>query len=245
MKKTTASQCRYALITCTLQRAIELGQYAVGTALPPEAELCKQFDVSRHTVREALRNLRNQGLVISRQGSGTIVTAAKPARHFVQAMESIDDLHEFLRQAKPKIISKKIDTLPDKLAKFCGFSNNQQMWLHIQLIRLWGKPLQPTMLSDLYIDAKYSEMEESFDGKQSLVELFQKNYGVFLSCVQQDIQPIVLNQKQSTLLKCKKGSPALEAIRRCSAENGDLLVISSNISPAGRFVYSTCMKVAH
>lgn len=48
------------------------------TALPTEAELCTQYQVSRQTVRAALSCLRSQGIVVSRQGSGSYATGLLP-----------------------------------------------------------------------------------------------------------------------------------------------------------------------
>jgi len=63
-----------------LQEAIQRGDYPVGTRLPPERELAQQFNISRPSVREALRFLEALGLVTSITGRGTFVTnsAANP-----------------------------------------------------------------------------------------------------------------------------------------------------------------------
>jgi DNA-binding FadR family transcriptional regulator len=63
-----------------LQQAIERGEYAVGDKLPSEAELCRNFEVSRSVVREALRGLQALGLTRPRTGKGTYVAAHGPER---------------------------------------------------------------------------------------------------------------------------------------------------------------------
>ncbi|MHA7263524.1 FadR/GntR family transcriptional regulator [Arthrobacter sp. TMN-37] len=55
-----------------LQRVIE-GVYPPHTALPAEAELARAADVSRLTVREALKTLQAQNIVKVRRGLGTFV----------------------------------------------------------------------------------------------------------------------------------------------------------------------------
>lgn len=50
------------------------GEYPVNTKLPPELELAKTFSVSRSVIREALAKLRDDGVIVSRQGSGSMVT---------------------------------------------------------------------------------------------------------------------------------------------------------------------------
>lgn len=53
-----------------LSALIFTGTVGSGDLLPPEAELCKQLQVSRPTVREAIRILQSRGLVVSEHGVG-------------------------------------------------------------------------------------------------------------------------------------------------------------------------------
>src|SRR5260221_2657176 len=63
----------YLQILRSLKDEIVSGVYPVGSQLPTEEELCARFSVSRYTVREALRRLRDERLVASRRGAGTTV----------------------------------------------------------------------------------------------------------------------------------------------------------------------------
>jgi GntR family phosphonate transport system transcriptional regulator len=65
---------RWQEISETLHEAIASGRYPRGSRLPTEAELADSFAVNRHTVRRALKGLRDAGLVKPRQGSGVFVT---------------------------------------------------------------------------------------------------------------------------------------------------------------------------
>ena len=57
--------------------------------LPTETSLCRTFEVSRATVREALARLRADGLVVARQGAGTFV-ARRPPQALIQLAEPGD-----------------------------------------------------------------------------------------------------------------------------------------------------------
>ncbi|NOU92413.1 GntR family transcriptional regulator [Paenibacillus sp. LMG 31456] len=59
-----------------IESLIESGTWSVGTRLPPELELMQQFDVSRNTLREAIRALVHAGLLKTRQGSGSFVSSS-------------------------------------------------------------------------------------------------------------------------------------------------------------------------
>lgn len=54
-------------------RAIKSGAYNSDERLPTEHELAAEFEVSRPVVREALKRLRDQGLIYSRRGAGSFV----------------------------------------------------------------------------------------------------------------------------------------------------------------------------
>jgi DNA-binding FadR family transcriptional regulator len=56
-----------------LRTAILRGEVQVGERLPPERELAPRFGTNRNTLREAIRSLEAQGLVIARQGDGVRV----------------------------------------------------------------------------------------------------------------------------------------------------------------------------
>lgn len=58
-------QPAYLQVASQLREAILSGQLAIGEPVPAERELCESFGVSRPTVREALRALQAQGLVVS------------------------------------------------------------------------------------------------------------------------------------------------------------------------------------
>jgi DNA-binding FadR family transcriptional regulator len=61
-----------------LVELIQNGEFAVGARLPSEHELARSFGVSRPVIRESLGGLRSAGLIESRAGAGTFVTARNP-----------------------------------------------------------------------------------------------------------------------------------------------------------------------
>ena len=60
------------MIASFLRSKIVRGEFAEGDSLPPEAELMRQFEVSRPTLREAFRILETESLIVIRRGCGTV-----------------------------------------------------------------------------------------------------------------------------------------------------------------------------
>ncbi|MGH3924093.1 MAG: GntR family transcriptional regulator [Pseudonocardiaceae bacterium] len=70
----------YRQIAAALREAITSGRLAPGDRLPSESELVERYDVARMTARQAIQELRTEGLVISEHGRGVFVRAAPVVR---------------------------------------------------------------------------------------------------------------------------------------------------------------------
>jgi len=99
---------------------IENGALPLGARLPSEAELARDFAVSRPSVREALAALQFAGHVESRRGFGTVVVSSKPAagsrpRPPLQALGQAIDLLETRLVVEPHALASAAED-PDHLA---------------------------------------------------------------------------------------------------------------------------------
>jgi len=79
----------------TIGEAIRQGQYKPGSQLPSETELINMLRISRSTLREALRLLEEQGLIIRKRGLGTFVSA----RSIVKDLSQNFGITEMITQA--------------------------------------------------------------------------------------------------------------------------------------------------
>ena len=89
---THAGEPRYMALARRLANGIRKGKYPINSLLPTEAELTSKYSISRFTVREAIRQLQSQGLVIRRQGVGTRVLADYPVRNYMQARNTVEEV---------------------------------------------------------------------------------------------------------------------------------------------------------
>lgn len=80
-----------ASIVTWLKQQITNGQLASGARLPSEKQLCEQFSVSRSVVREAVSELKSEGLVFAQQGRGVFVSERGSRRTFTLATTALDD----------------------------------------------------------------------------------------------------------------------------------------------------------
>ena len=122
---------RYLQVARTLRKEIVDGVYPVGSQLPTEHELCERFAVSRYTVREALRRLRDDNLVASRPRAGTLVVPRPASNSYAQDVMSINDLLAFAAGAQFTIESNAMVTIDDDLAARTGLAAGTE-WLAVR-----------------------------------------------------------------------------------------------------------------
>ena len=135
----TPADHRYLQVARTLRKEIVDGVYPVGSQLPTEQQLCERFEVSRYTVREALRRLRDDNLVASRPRAGTLVVPRPEANSYAQDVMSINDLLAFASGAQLAIESNAMVVIDERLAERTGLSVGTE-WLAVRgLPRGWHR----------------------------------------------------------------------------------------------------------
>ena len=120
------NQTRYAVVAKDLMEGISSGRFPVGTLLPTELELCELYDVSRHTVRAAITQLQNQGLVSRRKRVGTRVESATPKGGYSQSLASVSDLVHLAETQVRSIQSVQHFVADIALAKRLGLDWNYE-----------------------------------------------------------------------------------------------------------------------
>src|ERR1700738_5230037 len=95
---------RYRDIAAKLQKAIRLGAHPVGDLLPTETELMARHAASRQTVREALRIITEQGLIVRRAGLGSVVIAAEPPVLFTHSVRSLSEWLRYSNETYREVV---------------------------------------------------------------------------------------------------------------------------------------------
>ncbi len=127
----------YLQVAGALKQQIVGGVYPVGSQLPTEDVLCARFSVSRYTVREALRRLREDNLVASRQGAGTIVVPRVSTNSYAQDVVSINDLLAFANSARFAIESIGMVLIEKTLSSRTGLASGKE-WLMVRGLQANG-----------------------------------------------------------------------------------------------------------
>jgi GntR family transcriptional regulator len=237
----TRATPRYLLLARTLYNAIQSGAHPIGSLLPTELDLSMQHGVSRQTVRQAIGQLRQQGLVSARKGVGTRIDAKQPPKRFSYSTTSASDLVEVVEGTEMAIRSSNIIAARGKLAAELGCRANHR-WLHLACSRRVDGENRLLSWINVYIDSRLApslKLPKMMRG--ALFLLVEKQSGETLVEIQQEIRATTIDADLAKTLDAEEGSAALEITRRYFSTGRRLIMVSVNTMPSDRFFYSVAI----
>src|SRR4051812_4696237 len=154
MSLANRNPARYLELVDEITSDIRNGTYPVGGSLPTEAQFCEQYDVSRFTIREALRRIEAAGLITKQQGRGSRVISARPPASFIMIGQSEEDV---LRYAAGTCVEFR--KAPGKVSAPTARKfrlGNPEDWMAFTGVRRIPDTVQPIAVLSVYLRAEYA-----------------------------------------------------------------------------------------
>jgi GntR family transcriptional regulator len=190
-----------------LKEKIESRDWVPGEKIPSENELTSQYDISRNTVKKALDDLVQDGLLKRIQGKGTFVSKPK-------LEQSLTGFYSFSKVMKAQGLNPKdiILSIEKKAAKL---SIARQLQIPegeavIELKRLRCANDEPIILETSYIpcdlvnELSHSDLEET-----SLYDYMEQELGIYVTSAKEIFEPVLIRDYESRYLEVEEGFPAL------------------------------------
>jgi GntR family transcriptional regulator len=237
-----ASVPLYLRVARALKEEIVAGTFPVGAQLPTEDELCTRFSVSRHTVREALRRLREDHLVASRQGAGTVVVSGHDQDTYAHDIMSINDLVSWAAGKRFGIESLEMIELPAELAERIGRKRGES-WLAVRGFGYEAGVSGPVCLAEYYIHHDFAAVGRLLHRHTGpIFPLIEDLFGVKVAEVHQTIGATLIGAELASALSVEPGSPALEVQRTYQLPNRQVAQVTLSTHPATRYRHSTTLR---
>jgi len=229
----TAVRPLWAQLQSDLQRRVEAGEFAA--AFPPELALVAEYGVSRHTVREALRRFRADGVVISARGRHPRLADHVEIEQPLGAIYSLFAAVESAGLEQRSLVrALDIRTDPGAAARLQLAADTPLF--HLDRVRLAGDA--PLALDQVWLPAAIAAplLQADF-GHTALYAELDRRCSVRLTGGREQIRAIVPSRTERALLRLGPRTAAL-AIDRLGERSGTPLEWRHTVVRGDRFAVS-------
>src|SRR5579872_318834 len=189
-----------------LRAQIETGKWAVGGRVPPEHELMRRFEVSRTTIRRALRWLEADGLIVRQRRRGTFVAKSTSTEPTSQGIKSL--LLGY--SAEIKVLGVADVEPPNDVAQLLGVGRDRKVREYRRLEIVEGRPLAVVfnyVRLDVAKRIKNTELQ-----RFSMLEIMRDRLKLNLGPLRQSVRAELPDENIAGLLRSDVSEPVL-AIR--------------------------------
>ena len=207
----------YVQIRDRLRRQILDGSYEVHARLPSENEMMNTFGVSRITIRQALRDLHNEGLVFSAQGKGTFVSKPKAVQN-VQRLEGFGEAMAAQGyEASARVLSIQQMKAPKAVAAALDLQPGDDV-VEVKRVRYLNR--SPVCIDDSYFPMDIGRKMFSLDLSGDIFPLLENFFGIPLGGADIGLDATLADEEAQQYLNLKTGEAILRVERLTHDQNG-------------------------
>lgn len=210
----------YYQIKELIREKIDSGDWKNGDKIPNELDLAKNFMVSRSTMRQAILELVNEGILTRKKGIGTFVSQPKFEGNFITF-----SYPEELGTKHIPISINVIEGTSGKL-KILNLKDHEKVY---EIIRLRFFNEEPAAIENSYISVRIVPdlFENNLEGK--LNNLITEKYGIIMTRYKNYIEPVLLNSYEAKVLEVEQNQPALKITKLLMTPQGTPVMLSTSI----------------
>lgn len=198
---------KYYTVKECISKNIAANKYRSGNAIPSEHDLMEYFGVSRITIRRAIDDLVNEGLLYRVQGKGTYVSGAGFSEDLLSLMSCTQDIQNLGMTPTRKVISSSIVEPDAERRTVLNLGDGEAVF---RLERIYYADDLPVNHTTTYLPSRlFPEIEQIDFSQNSLYEVLRKRYEVQLVEAFRTVQAVRANNDIARYLQISKASPVL------------------------------------
>ena len=235
---------RYLELADDLRAQILNGELALD-GFPTENVLCARYEVSRFTVREALRTLQAEGLIQRRRGSGTVIrSAAARGGALHQPLSNVAEILQYARDSSFAFARDGTGALPRIIAEQVGLPAGGA-WSRFRGVRTRAGEAGPIAVTDAYIHPDLASAADRIDtSADTIFRQLERLARVQVAHITQDIQAVPAGADIADALNVTRRSACLRILRCYVDGGGRVIEVSASHHPGTRFAYNMHIEVA-
>lgn len=194
----------YAQVMQQIQSDIDEGVYGPGERIPKESELCEKYAVSRITVRRAVSELSEKGILEKHQGRGTFVKAFRGNLRLREIQSFHESQHREGKKASTKVIHVKTAEASSEDERDLGISGGQHV---IETLRIRYVDDVPVVIEKNHFSMAYSYLTEA-DLNGSLYNVL-RGFGVEPTKATHEVSLVRADAQTAARLSIEKDTPLI------------------------------------
>ncbi len=202
----------YMQVQYDLQRRISSGEFEPEEMLPTEEQLCREYGVSRITVRRAVDGLVADLFVVRRQGVGTFVAGFRHALQSVRLRAYLEDILALDRHLRFRLLGTDTRSPPERVAERLRLAE-KALVSHESTIVLLND--QPFMVGEGYFpaDLVLAIDPEDFASHEQPTERILRRAGLRIAYGEQSISATAIPEAFAVHLDLAAGTPVIQVER--------------------------------
>ncbi len=205
----------YFQVEQRIEKAIMDGHLPAGARLENEVALGERLNLSRPTIRRAIQDLVDKGLLVRRRGIGTQVVHGRVTRG-VELTSLFDDLNQGNQKPTTRVLSHTLDKANDTVADRLGVSVGSPV-LHTKRVRIADGV--PVAVLENWLPEQFTDISESELSDVGLYEIIRSR-GVAIRVAKQKIGARTSNAAEAALLDVDRGTALLTMERAAFDSSG-------------------------
>ncbi len=209
------------------------GTWPAGALIPSEPELCREFAVSRVTVRRAISDLVHEGRLQTVQGKGTFVATPKLQEHFVQRAFGIYE--DFARRGlhlTTQVIRQEVIPASVEVATRLGLHVAERV--HV-IVRVRSVRDERLLISTTYVPEQLCpDLAHDDLSNDSLYDLLKTRYHLSIARGERSLEAVAAGQWEARLLEIALSSPLLRLDSVAYLANGRAFEYSQSLHRGDR-----------
>ncbi len=208
----------YTQIADNIREKIRSGELHEGSRIDSQTDLAQKLGVSRITIRQAIKILEKEGLVVTKQGKGTFVST-KAVSQELGALLSFGEIAEAQGlDHVVRVMDFKWVLPPEEVREFLG-GDYEEPALRIKRLHLIHD--SPLALADIYLPLEVGAVIQKRDiEKLPLYTIMERRLGLSLGQAIQKISATSADNDTAAILNIRPGYPLLVAQRRTFSAEG-------------------------
>ena len=205
----------YVQIYAIIKEKIESGEWPSDTQIPTEDELCRIYNVSKVTVREAIQELVREGCLKRQQGKGTFVSYSLPNQGLSMRARLTEDMYGEGVTVNKEILKMGVDEPPEdvRAVLMTGEEIYYILWRKI----VDGETYAEELFIPLFV---LPDIEKEYMQGRSLYDVIEEKGMKKIFRVLQTCGIIGIKRNMTSLLHMKEGAAALLITRTLISSDG-------------------------